>query len=144
MINILRGTMIGLAMIVSGCATTLAEINSAEPLRTGTFKAPFKTLAACAKEQAQIEEWNPETAIIESINSTGRIRLVSSIYAAFSRIVLFEVTLVPVGGGTFVEYRDGWRARLMRDQAWSIIEQCGTTSPIRAFVDPASPGVDPE
>ena len=125
--TILTFMMLGLVTMLSGCAHSLAEIHAVEPWKTGSFQVPFKDLASCAKEEAQIQEWHPETAVIESTDSPSRVRIIASIHAAFSRIVLFEVMIQPTAnGGTLVEYRDEWRAHRMREQAWTIINNCAS------------------
>lgn len=118
--------MLGLGFTLSGCMQSLSGIHSSEPRQVSSFSAPYPKLVACAKEQAQNEEWNSGTAVVESIESVGpKTRLNASVYSSLVRTVLWELTLKPnSSGGTLVEYRDQWSADHIYKQAWTIVKTC--------------------
>lgn len=127
--TLLNGLMIALVLMVAGCNRSLHEIHASEPRQAGTFNIPYPEMVACAKEQAQNEEWNSGTGMVESIESARfpMTRLNSSVYTPLHRTFLWDMTFQPTAsGGTLVEYRDQWTTDRVHThkQAWAVVERC--------------------
>ena len=73
---------------------TLSQMHAEKPERTALIHAEYKSLAACAKEQAQLQDWSlGNFAVIAPVDGTASpiIRL----YATYGNNPMFELTFQP-------------------------------------------------
>jgi len=143
----MRRMLIGsLAVLLCGCAASLADIRKTTPTQSGTFPAPPATLAACVQQN------------VERVLSPYQINQVASpdqkeYYITATRqadgvakepLIAFDLFLVAFDNGSLVELREGASdGHSLTRRVWPIVESCaqktsGANSPSPS-ASPATP-----
>lgn len=122
--NVIMG-IVGLLLLITGCADTLGEIRATEPLRTGTYQRPVESLADCTKRQIETAPWAFGQPTVQLSRDPDAIRVNALSFTS----MLFEVTFRPTApAATMVEYRRGYHGHGTEDRTWAIIEACAAQS----------------
>jgi len=135
-----------LAVLLCGCAASLADIRKTAPRQSGTFPIPPAALAACVQQN------------VERILSPYQTNLVVSpdqkeYYVTATRqadgvakepLIAFDLFLVAFNDGSLVELREGASdGHSLTRRVWPIVESCAQKSSGANSPSPSSPPATP-
>ena len=122
--TMLAWTMIGLVVMLSGCAgSSLGDVRKTDPLQTGTVQAEAAPLAECVRQLIESDSWRFGQPVAHSTQQSDPPA--TRVHAMYSRSTLFEIAVYPVApSSTRVEYRRSYDGHGTQEQAWAIVERC--------------------
>jgi hypothetical protein len=140
-----RLSLFGLALLLSGCIASLAEIRQAPPDQVGNFSATAPTLSYCVLRGIEAIESPYEAHLSGGPDQQEFFLTVTRQSLLARRIVGFELHFVAQTQNTQVELREGHRdGQALAQQAWPLIGRCAQQVQPPAASAPFPPGVSPK
>jgi len=140
-----RLSLLCLALLLSGCVASLAEIRQAPPDQVGNFSAPAPTLSYCVLRGIEAID-SPYAAHLSGGPDHQEFFLTVTRQSLLARrIVGFELHFVAQTQNTQVELREGdIDGHALAQQAWPLIGRCAQQVQPPAATAPFPPGVSPK
>ncbi len=141
-----RLSLLSLALLISGCGASLAEVRQAPPDQVGNFSAPAPALSYCALRAIEAID-SPYEAHLSGGSDQRELFLTVTRHSLLAqRIVGFELHFVALTELTQVELRVGHRdGQALAQQTWPLIGRCAQqVQPPPATTAPFPPGVSPK
>ena len=141
-----RLSLFGLALLLSGCVASLAEVRQAPPDQVGNFSAPAPALSYCVLRGIEAIESAYEAHLSGGPDQQEFFLTVTRQSLLAQRIVGFELHFVALTELTQVELREGHRdGHALAQQTWSLLGRCAQqVQPPPATTAPFPPGVSPK
>jgi len=134
-----------LALFISGCVASLAEVRQRPPDQVGNFAAPAPALAYCVLRAIEAIDSPYAVHFSGAPNEQEFFLTVTRQSLLAQRIVGFELYFVARTQLTQVELREGHRdGHALAQQAWPLIGRCAQQAPPPAASAPFPPGVSPK
>jgi hypothetical protein len=134
-----------LALFISGCVASLAEVRQRPPDQVGNFAAPAPALAYCVLRAIEAIDSPYAVHFSGGPNEQEFFLTVTRQSLLAQRIVGFELYFVARTQLTQVELREGHRdGHALAQQAWPLIGRCAQQAPSPATSAPFPPGVSPK
>lgn len=120
-------------LLLTGCATTLADVRATEPLRQASIQTRHtrQQLAACTMEQMELHGGRASQLVFRILETPAGV---TSMSGAMSGSIVFEaqfstqVDRVRVETRTDGGFLEDWIARKVeRENFWPAVEQCSGT-----------------
>jgi len=140
-----RLSLFGLALLLSGCVASLAEVRQAPTTQVGNFAAPAPALSYCVLRGIEAIDSPYETHLSGGPDQQEFFLTVTRQSLLAQRIVGFELHFVALTQLTQVELREGHRdGHTLAQQAWPLIGRCAQQLQPPAATGPFPPGVAPK
>ena len=141
-----RLSLFGLALLLSGCVASLAEVRQASPEQVGNFSALAPALSYCVLRGIEAIESTYEAHLSGGPEQQEFFLTVTRQSLLAQRIVVFELHFVALTQLTQVELREGDRdGHALAQQAWPLIRRCAQqVQPLPATTAPFPPDVSPK
>jgi len=141
-----RLSLLCLALLLSGCVASLAEVRRAPPDQVGNFSAPAPALSYCVLREIEAIESLYEAQLSGGPDQQEFFLTITRQSLLAQRIVGFELHFVARSQITQVELREGHRdGHALAQQAWPLIGRCAQqVQPPPATTAPFPPGVSPK
>jgi len=141
-----RLSLLCLALLLSGCVASLAEVRRAPPDQVGNFSAPAHALSYCVLRGIEAIESLYEAQLSGGPDQQEFFLTITRQSLLAQRIVGFELHFVARSQITQVELREGHRdGHALAQQAWPLIGRCAQqVQPPPATTAPFPPGVSPK
>jgi len=141
-----RLSLLCLALLLSGCVASLAEVRRAPPDQVGNFSAPAPALSYCVLRGIEAIESLYEAQLSGGPDQQEFFLTITRQSLLAQRIVGFELHFVARSQITQVELREGHRdGHALAQQAWPLIGRCAQqVQPPPATTAPFPPGVSPK
>jgi hypothetical protein len=140
-----RLSLLCLALLVSGCVASLAEIRQAPPDQVGNFAAPAHVLSYCVLRAIEAIDSPYEAHLSGGPDEQEFFLTVTRQSLLAQRIVGFELYFVARTQLTQVELREGHRdGHALAQQVWPLIGRCAQQGAPPAVSAPFPPGVSPK
>jgi hypothetical protein len=99
-------------------------MHAEKPELTAMIHANYRSLAACTKEQVQLQDWYwGDSVPVYIIDSTTRPLM--RLYSIYGDTPIFELTFQPTEPDmTHVEFRSIRKSQRTQREVWPIIERC--------------------
>ncbi|MGH7183642.1 MAG: hypothetical protein ACREJN_16930 [Nitrospiraceae bacterium] len=139
-----RISLFGLALLLSGCVATLAQVRQAPTTQVGNFSAPAPALSYCVLRGIEAIDSPYEAHLSGGPDQQEFFLTVTRQSLLAQRIVGFELHFVALAQLTKVELREGHRdGQALAQQGWSLIERCAQQLRSPSPSGPFPPGVAP-
>ena len=134
-----RLSLFGLALLLSGCVASLAEVRQMPTTQVGNFSAPAPALSYCVLRGTEAID-SPYEAHLSGSPDQQEFFLTATRQSLLAhRIVGFELHFVALSQLTQVELREGHRdGQALAQQAWPLIGRCA-----QQMQPPAATGFPP-
>jgi len=141
-----RLSLLCLALLLSGCVASLAEVRRAPPDQVGNFSAPAPALSYCVLRGIEAIESLYEAQLSGGPDQQEFFLTITRQSLLAQRIVGFELHFVARSQITQVELREGHHdGHALAQQAWPLIGRCAQqVQPPPATTAPFPPGVSPK
>jgi hypothetical protein len=138
--------LFGLALLLSGCVASLAEVRQGLATQVGNFSAPAPALSYCVLRGIEAIDTPYEVHLSGGPDQQEFFLTVTRQSLLAQRIVGFELHFVALSQLTQVELREGHRdGQALAQQAWPLIGRCAQqVQPPPATTAPFPPGVSPK
>jgi hypothetical protein len=134
-----------LALLISGCVASLAEVRQAPTTQVGNFSASAPALSYCVLRGIEAIDSPYEAHLSGRPDQQEFFLTVTRQSLLAQRIVGFELHFVALSQLTQVELRDGHRdGQALAQQAWPLIGRCAQQLQPPAATAPFPPGVSPK
>ena len=141
-----RLSLLCLALLISGCVASLAEVRQAPTTQVGNFSAPAPALSYCVLRGIEAIDSPYEAHLSGRPDQQEFFLTVTRQSLLAQRIVGFELHFVALTELTQVELREGHRdGHALAQQTWPLIGRCAhQVQPPPATTAPFPPGVSPK
>jgi hypothetical protein len=140
-----RLSLLCLALLISGCVASLAEVRQAPTTQVGNFSASAPALSYCVLRGIEAIDSPYEAHLSGRPDQQEFFLTVTRQSLLAQRIVGFELHFVALSQLTQVELRDGHRdGQALAQQAWPLIGRCAQQLQPPAATAPFPPGVSPK
>ena len=141
-----RLRLLCLALLISGCVASLAEVRQMPTTQVGNFEAPAPALSYCVLRGIEAIDSPYESHLSGGPDQQEFFLTVTRQSLLAQRIVGFELHFVALTELTKVELREGHRdGHALAQQTWPLIGRCPQqVQPPPATTAPFPPGVSPK
>ena len=138
-------SLLCVALLISGCAASLAEVRQRPPDQVGNFAAPVPALSYCVLRGIEAIDSPYAVQFRGGPNEREFFLTVTRQSLLAQRIIGFELYFVARAQLTQVELREGDRdGHTLAQQAWPLIGRCAQQGPPPAASAPFPPGISPK
>jgi hypothetical protein len=132
--------LLGLALLLSGCIASLAEVRQAPATQVGNFSAPAPALSYCVLRGIEAIDSPYEAYLSGGPDQQEFFLTVTRQSLLAQRIIGFELHFVALTQLTQVELREGHRdGQALAQQAWPLIGRCAQQLTARPAPNPTAP-----